>query len=117
MAGHTIREQICQVVAQVKHIKDYRRDHGPVFEENVKQYKSMNTTKGINRAMIEDTMILITNMEELIYATEDLQSSYHKAETNYYYHQVIRHHHLTINHHHNSIIIHQKYQIIIIITT
>ena len=70
LAGHTIR-------AQVKHIQDYSQRHEDIFEENIKRYESMNKTKVVSRVLREDATI--TNMEELMDATEDRQNPYHET--------------------------------------
>ena len=77
LAGHTIGDQICRVGAQVKHIQDYSQRHEDVYEENAKRYESMNKTKVISRVLREDETI--TNMEELLDATEDRQNPYHET--------------------------------------
>ena len=77
LAGHTIGDQICRVGAQVKHIQDFSQRHEDVFEENAKRYESMNKTKVISRVLREDATI--TNMEELMDATEDRQNPYHET--------------------------------------
>ena len=69
MAGHTIGDQICWVGAQVKHIQTYGKDNKSIFDKNAVRYKSMNKTRVISKVMTEDTTI--TNMEELMDATED----------------------------------------------
>ena len=74
LAGYTIGDQICRVGAQVKHNNDYSHRNKAIYEENAKQYESMNKTKVISRVMREDTTI--TSMDELMDATEDRQSSY-----------------------------------------
>ena len=79
MAGHTISNQICSVRAQIKHIQTNGMDNKSTFDENMVQYKSMNKTRVISKVMIEDTTI--TNMEELMDATEDQQSFYHDNDS------------------------------------
>ena len=54
-------------------------DHKPIFGENATRYESMDKTRVIIRVMTEDTSI--TNMEELMDATEDGQSFYHEIKS------------------------------------
>ena len=75
MAGLTIGNQIYRVGAQVKYIQEYSKDHKSILGGNAVQYKSMNKTQVISKVTRKYTSI--TNMEELMDATEDQQSFYH----------------------------------------
>ena len=48
-----------------------------VYEKNAKRYEIMNKTKAISRVLREDETI--TNMEQLLDATEDRQNPYHET--------------------------------------
>ena len=69
-------DQLCRVGLEVKHIQDYSINHVDIFEENVKSYESMNQTKVISKVLIQDTSVLITNMDELVNTMEEDQIPY-----------------------------------------